>query len=132
MPTLSRWAIKLALIHFAGGIALGGIMLAAKAGWGDLGMLNHRAVHIHMLLFGWTIQLVYGVAYWILPKFSTGDRHGSSALAIAAVVAINLGALCGTAEPWVAVLGAVGWGLETLSAVLFALHGWPRIKGFGS
>ena len=132
MPRLSRWAIKLALLHFAAGIALGGMMLAAKAGWGDLGLLGHRMVHVHMLLFGWVLQLVFGVAYWILPKFSDGPKRGTPALAVAAVVLLNIGVLCGTGEPWVPVLGAAGWGLEVTAAFLFALHGWPRIKGFGA
>lgn len=129
MPKLSRWAIKCALIHFALGVATGGLMLAAKAGYGDLSLLSHRMVHIHLLLFGWLVQLIFGVGYWILPKFTKGPRHGKTGLAVAAVVVLNVGVLVGTAEPWVQVLGAAGWGLECTAAVLFALHSWPRVKG---
>lgn len=45
-----------------------------------------------------------------------------------------LGVLLGAASPWwsdIPAVGAAGWGLEALSAALFAVHLWPRIKGFG-
>lgn len=128
MPTLSRWAIKLALVHFTGGVLLGALMLAGKAGYWPIDILGHRLVHIHMLFFGWLVQLVFGVAYWLLPTFLSGDRRGRSGLAVASIVVVNLGAILGTGAPWVPILGGVGWGLETLACLLFVVHAWPRIK----
>jgi heme/copper-type cytochrome/quinol oxidase subunit 1 len=131
MPTLSQWTVKLSLVHFVLGIVLGATMLAAKAGFGDLGLLNHRATHIHLMFFGWLVQLVVGVGYWILPKFSDGPKRGTPRLAAASIVVLNVGAVCGTASPWVPLLGMTGWTLETIACGLFAAHVWPRIKGFG-
>ena len=131
MPLLSRWAIKLALLHFVAGILLGAAMLVAKAGFVDYGLLSHRLIHIHLLLFGWLLQLVYGVGHWILPKFSSGDRYGSTRLAVAAVVALNAGVGFACLQTSGHLLGAVGWGFEFASALLFAVHAWPRVKSFG-
>jgi len=129
MPRLSRWAIKIGLIQFALGVVLGATMLAAKAGYGAVGLLSHRLVHVHMLLFGWLVQLVMGVGYWLFPTFLEGPKRGTPRLAAAAVITLNVGVVCGTAEPWVAPAGAAGWTLEAGAVAMFALHSWPRIKG---
>lgn len=128
MPTLSRWAIKLGLIHFVLGIVLGATMLAAKAGYGPITLLNHRLVHIHMLLFGWLVQLVIGVGYWLFPTFLSGPKRGTPRVAAASVVVLNVGVVIGTAAPWVPQMGALGWALESSAVALFAVHAWPRIK----
>lgn len=128
MPTLTRWAIKIGLVHFVLGIAIGTVMLAAKAGYGSMGILNHRPVHVHMLLFGWLVQLVIGMGYWLFPTFLSGPKRGTPRLAAASVLTLNVGVVLGTAEPWVVSLGAAGWMLESAAVVMFALHGWPRIK----
>lgn len=128
MPRLSRWAIKIGLVHFALGLVLGAMMLAAKAGYGSVELLNHRLVHVHMLLFGWLVQLVIGVGYWLFPTFLEGPKRGTPRLAAAALVTLNVGVILGTAEPWVVSIGAAGWTLESLAVVMFAAHGWPRIK----
>jgi len=130
VPRASKWTIRLSLIHFAAGILLGATMLLAKAGVGSVGLLNHRLTHVHMMLFGWLVQFVIGVAFWILPKFSEAPRRGNTTLVWASLLAINAGALLGTFEPWVPAMGAAGWGLEILACVLFSVHLWPRIKGF--
>jgi heme/copper-type cytochrome/quinol oxidase subunit 1 len=131
MPRASTWAIRLSLIHFTAGILLGATMLFSKAGVGSVGMLNHRLTHVHMMLFGWLVQFVIGVAYWILPKFSEAPRRGNTTLIWGSLLALNLGALLGTGEPWVPSLGGAGWSLEILACLLFSVHLWPRIKGFG-
>lgn len=128
MTRLSVWSIRLSLVHFALGIALGATMLVAKAGYMDVTMLKHRATHVHLMLFGWLIQLVIGVGYWILPKFSTGSKRGRTELAVASIVALNSGVVVGTFEPWSTWCGVAGWGLEFAAAALFAAHIWPRVR----
>ncbi|MFB6262829.1 MAG: hypothetical protein ABEL76_04280 [Bradymonadaceae bacterium] len=130
MPRLSKWTIRAALVHFVLGITVGAWMLAAKAGFDEPSALGHRPVHIHFMLFGWLVQLVFGVGYWILPTF--GEQRGTTRLAAAAFVALNVGVILGTAAPWVPVLGATGWLLEVSAAALFAVHVWPRVKAFGA
>ncbi len=125
--------VRLALLHLGVGFAVGGLMLAHKA------VFIHPAVpallgwHIHALFFGWTLQLAFGVAYWIFPRLSSwGFRHprGRPGPAWAALVLLNIGvALAG---PGALVAGrpaeTAGTLAELLAALAFGLHLWPRIR----
>jgi len=128
MTRLSVWAIRLSLAHFAVGIVLGATMLAAKAGYGELTMLGHRSTHVHLMLFGWLIQFVMGVAYWILPTFSEGPKRGWRGPAVVGVVGINVGVVVGMFEPWSMTAAIVGWGVELAAVIAFGIHLWPRAR----
>jgi hypothetical protein len=79
MPPLSRYMVRLALLHLALGFFFGGLMLAHKAFPIAPWAMRLLPWHIHGLLIGWTIQLAFGVAYWIFPRFALerpGDPRG--------------------------------------------------------
>jgi len=86
-------------------------------------------------VFGWTVQLVMGVAYWILPRFRTGTERGNAMLPWTTYWLLNLGVplvALGSAPgaaPSVALLRRV---LETLATAAFVAHALPRIKAFGT
>lgn len=91
--------------------------------------------HIEFLLVGWIVELAFGVAFWILPRFSKeSTKRGNEPLAWISFGLINVGiwlagfgpALSNT--PW---LSLIGRGCEALAALAFALHAWPRVKPFG-
>ena len=129
MPRLSCWFIRSALLHLAVGVTLGGLLLFHKGipiyplAWRLL------PVHIEFLLFGWIVQLVMGVGFWIFPRF--WRSRGNEKPAWLAFGLINIGVwLAGAglilgASPWVVALGRLA---EAGSAVAFAVHAWPRIK----
>lgn len=131
MPRLSAVAVRLSLVYLLLGFAIGALMLANKglpfsgAVWGLLG------AHVEFLLVGWTVQLIIGVAFWILPRYPGGSR-GKEWPAWASVVCLNLGI-------WTAALAAVGPGpalaagrlFEAAGAALFALHAWGRVRASG-
>ena len=130
MPRLSVWAIRFSLIYLLIGFSLGALMLANKgvpfAPWA----WNLLPGHIDILLFGFVIQLAIGMAYWILPRFSGGLR-GSTAAFWLCLGLLNLGiwaaALVGVLNlsgSWL----AVARGLEGISAGLFAVQAWKRIR----
>ena len=132
MPSISVWTLRLALVHLGVGLTLGALLLAEK-GVTFLPEVNRLlSAHFHTMLFGWTVQLVYGVGYWILPKFRGGTSRGNDALAIAAIALINLGAVAGSFFSLFGIPAAIVYGVETLSALCFALHMWPRVKAFGA
>ncbi len=91
MPRLSRWTIRAALLYLAAGFTTGAMILAAKAVPALAPAWRLRPAHIEFLMFGWTTQLILGVAFWILPRFSHGQARGVEAIAWAAVVLLNLG-----------------------------------------
>ena len=69
MPKLSCWFIRAALLHLALGITFGMLILLHKATPFYPPLWRLLSLHIELLLFGWTVQLVMGVAFWIFPRF---------------------------------------------------------------
>lgn len=128
MPRISVWLVRCALVHLAGGFTLGALMLLGK-GWPMAALSALRPLHAEMLLFGWMVQLAFGVGAWILP-FGRGV-DGDQRLR-ATFVLINTGvALVGLSllAPGAAWLTAAGRAAEIGAAVLFAWHIWPRVRG---
>jgi hypothetical protein len=113
-------------------VSVGAAVLAATG----LGQAPWRArlipIHAEFLLVGWTVQLVLGVAYWILPRYPAGAERGRSAPGWAAYAALNAGvvlaALGGALESQAASMSATGRALEALAAAMFVAQAWPRIR----
>lgn len=133
MPTLSRYFVRSALICMAIGFTLGGLILAAKGGAVDVRVWALLPVHLALLLNGWLVQLSIGVAYWILPRISVGER-GRRGLAWSAFILFQIGlglTLISGVEPWWPLAGtlfAPSLILQLTAIVLFAVHAWPRIR----
>jgi hypothetical protein len=137
MPPLTRLFIKSSLIWFVLSL-LAGLGLAANAVW-DLpaifGVLS--PVFFHLFLVGWVTQLIFGVVYWMFPKYSQEKPRGREGLAWMTFCLLNLGlALRAVGEPWQALRPGVlgGWTLA-LSAILqwaagllFVANTWGRVK----
>ena len=129
MPRLSRWFIRASLIYLALGFTFGALMLFNKGVLLGAWLWQLLPAHIEFLLFGWTVQLAMGVAFWILPRF--GSVRGNEKAAWAAFVLLNTGV-------WIAAAGRlpgspawmllIGRAVETGAAVAFAIHAWPRVK----
>lgn len=135
MPRLSRWAIRVSLLHLAIGFSLGGPILLNKglgvwpAAWKWL------PAHIEFLLFGWTLQFVVGMGFWILPRFDQGRSRGNTFLPWLALGLLNAGVLAAALGP---ALSGSGWlptsgrAAQALAALAFAAHAWPRVKPPGA
>jgi len=65
MDTTTRAFIYCSLAYLGLGAALGGAMGADPEGW-----MAYRFVHVHFLLLGFMGMMVYGVGYFILPRFN--------------------------------------------------------------
>ena len=137
MPTLTRLFIKASLIYLALAF-LSALALAVRgviAAPAFFGMLT--PVYFHMFLVGWVTQLIFGVVYWMFPKYSMEQPRGSETVAWAVFWLLNAGLLLRViAEPWHSLnpLAWLGW-LLALSAllqwtagVLFVANTWPRVK----
>lgn len=126
MPKLSVIAIRLALVYFAAGTALGALLLAGKAVALPPGLWALRPAHVEALLFGFVVQLAFGVAYWILPKTrgQTSERP-----VVLALVLLNAGVvLVAVAAVSVYGLAVAGRVCEAAAVVAFATHLWPRVR----
>jgi hypothetical protein len=129
MPRLSRWFIRASLVYLALGFTFGGLMLFNKGILLSVWLWQLLPAHIEFLLLGWTVQLAMGVAFWILPRFSS--LRGNERAAWIAFVLLNAGI-------WIAGIGQligspawmilVGRAAEVGAAVAFVIHAWPRVK----
>lgn len=130
MPLLTRIFIKTAIICLALALVLG-ILLAS-------GVTNGLfPVYIHLLVFGWLTQLIFGVVFWMFPKYSVEKPRGSEALGWWTYALLNIGLLLrAIAEPiqsarpnpfggWMLILSA---SLQFLSGMLFVINSWGRVK----
>lgn len=131
MPRASVWIVRAALLHLGAGITIGALMLWNKGLPFAPALWALYLPHIEILLFGWTVQLIMGVAFWIVPRFSAEPRYGRVRLVWWAFLCLNAGVLVMVAAyllnspPLLLVLGR---GLELLAIILFVFHLWPRIK----
>lgn len=130
MPRLTVLAIRAALVYLAVGFLFGGLILAHKGVpfLGSVWLL--LPVHIEILLFGWLLQFVMAVAYWIAPRFSHAPRYGRVRLARAAFIALNGGLWAfligyGVRSPYLQAAGRTGL---LLASACFIIHLAPRIK----
>jgi hypothetical protein len=137
MPAVTRWFIKAALAYFVAALLLG-VVLAAPAVlpvspaigvWGP--------VYVHLFMVGWVAQLIFGVVYWMFPRYSKEKPRSSEGLAVATFVLLNIGLVFrAIGEPIHSLRPAAPWGwLVALSAVLqwlagmaFVVNTWARVK----
>lgn len=135
MPRLSVWMIRTALLHLGLGFTLGAVILYHKGLPFWPGAWRLLPLHVELVLFGWTLQLALGVAFWILPRYAREPVRGREGLPWLAYGLLNLGALTVGLAGWLAAppaLALVGRAAELLAAFAFAAHLWPRVKPLGA
>lgn len=133
MPRLSVWILRVALIYLGVGFTFGAYMLANKGINFDPGAWRLLFPHMELLLVGWTTQLILGVAFWIMPRFSGSEKYGRVRLVWVSVVLLNMGILTVVAGGWIGCNELIlsGRVAELLAAVLFAIYIVPRVKPLG-
>jgi heme/copper-type cytochrome/quinol oxidase subunit 1 len=90
-----------------------------------------RAAHLDLMLFGWLVQFVLAVGYWILPRHAEGPDRGPKWLAWSAAGAFQAGLV-------LAVAPAFTPGAATLAARVLLVTGalvlagllYPRVRPF--
>lgn len=123
MPPLTRWYVKLSLGYFVAALAAGVWQAAGGPIW-------LTPVYIHLFVVGWLTGMIFGVAYWMFPKFSKDRPRGPDWLALATFGLLHAGL-------WLRVVGEAtsAGGLLVSSALCQWLAGvgfigttWPRVK----
>lgn len=137
MPRLTRYFIKTALVYLALALVLG-LLLASRATFdlpAEFAALS--PVFFHVFMVGWVTQLIFGMLFWMLPKYSRELPRGHEKVAWAAYWLINSGLVLRIiGEPLAALRSewGLGW-LLGLSALLqlgggwaFIFNAWPRVR----
>ena len=93
MDRIVVWYLRMSLIYFTAGAAIGFAMLIWPH---DAG--SYTAVHAHLNLLGFMSMMIYGVGYHILPKFSGAHIYSPAIMTVQFWLA-NAG-LIGMAVSW--------------------------------
>jgi hypothetical protein len=137
MPTLTRWFVKSAFVFFVAAMAVrvlqtAGVLINLPPLINALG-----PVYFHMFLVGWVTQLIFGVVFWMFPKYTQEQPRGSDWLGWSTFWLINIGlGLRVIAEPMNTLNPNTGWGwllaisalLQWLAGIGFVINTWARVK----
>ncbi|MEO8139632.1 MAG: hypothetical protein ABI742_08305 [Gemmatimonadota bacterium] len=133
MPRLSVWMLRSSLLALLVGTGLGAWLLGTEPAY-DTARAGLREMHLTLLLFGWLVQFVLGVAYWMLPRYPTAPDRGPVWLGWTAYAGFTLGLVFGFLGR-LAPLGNLGSSGRLLLAGAtfgFLLLLWGRAKPFGT
>jgi hypothetical protein len=137
MPTLTRWFIRMSLVAFILALLIG-LLMAARDPLNltvPVGALS--PIFFHLFMVGWVAQLIFGVVFWMFPKYSKEHPRGSEKLGWAVFWLLNLGlALRVIGEPAQVLVPGPAWGgmlvvsavSQWLAGVLFVVNTWGRVK----
>ncbi len=137
MPKLTRTFIKTSLVYLIGAFLLA-VVVAARPVLNLPPWVNALTpVYFHMFMVGWVAQLIFGIVYWMFPKFSVDRPRGNESVAWSVYWLLNAGLLLRiVGEPALASGGAALWRwvlllsaiLQWLAGLGFAANIWPRVK----
>lgn len=137
MPFLTRLFIKTSLVYLLLALLASWLLSAQTAGFVPVWLLGLFPVTVHLFVLGWVTQLIFGIVYWMFPKYTQEKPRGSAALAWITYVTLNLGLVLRTAgEPLNAARPAAlsGWLLAVsalllwLSGAVFVANTWQRVR----
>ncbi|HZP36361.1 MAG TPA: hypothetical protein VFE48_07710 [Methylomirabilota bacterium] len=137
MTPLIRRYIKTSFVFLASGLILGAYIVVAQFVFDTYPPRLLVTAHAHLLLVGFMLMMVMGVATWMFPRPARDDTRYRPELAEAVYWVMTAAtALRAAAEMAVAFAGALGlrWlialgGLGQLAgALLFVLNMWGRVR----
>jgi cbb3-type cytochrome oxidase subunit 1 len=122
--------LRASLAWLAAGVSLG-VAMAVHPAW-----VIYRTAHLHMLLLGFVVMMIAGVAYHVMPRFTASPLY-SPRLAAWHFAASNLGLVLLASgfvvRFHVAVVGAwllgVGGTLSAAGAYALAWNLWRTLDG---
>lgn len=120
------------LLALAGGIVLANGVSARIPG---TAVVLPYPTYLHLVTVGWLTNLIFGVAFWMFPRYTALHPRGSDALGWASYAGLNAGLLLRLVGEPALFAGADGRTMLLASAALqlvggwaFVLNLWPRVK----
>jgi len=137
MPPLTRRFIKVAMVYLVAALLVG-VALAGRSVWHLPPLISALApIYFHLFMLGWVAQLIFGVIYWMFPKYTRENPHGSEILWQVTFWLLNVGLVLRlVAEPAQTLYTQPGWGwllalsalLQWLAGLIFVANTWSRVK----
>lgn len=136
MPSLTRWMIKTSLLYLLLALLVGILQGIAPSLSKELFFLRSlEPVRVHLLVVGWITLLIFGVVYWMFPKYSREKPRGHEWLGWTTYGLLNAGLTLRVIGESATQMGMIFGGLLVASAVLqwlaglaFVINTWPRVK----
>jgi cbb3-type cytochrome oxidase subunit 1 len=137
MPPLVRRYIKTSFVFLLAGLGLGGYIAVGQFVVGTYPPRLHITAHVHLLLVGFMLMMVMGVATWMFPRPGREETRYRPALAEAVywvtTLSTALRAVAEVAAPladtalfrWLIAAGGLG---QIAGAVLFVVNMWWRVR----
>lgn len=137
MPPLVRRYVKTSFVFLAAGLLLGGWIIVGEFLLGVYPPRLFITAHVHLLLVGFMLMIVMGVATWMFPRPARDDARYRPELAEAVhwimTLATAVRAAAEVAGPytglpalrWVIALGGLG---QLAGAGLFIVNMWWRVR----
>lgn len=141
MYTLVRRFIKTGIAFLFLGIALGLWMLVRRELYGVWPDPYLVSAHAHLVLVGFVVFLILGVALWMFPRAAKDDERYRPILVEAAYWLLLIGTagrfaaeaarawMSAAALAWIIVLGALS---QTAALAVYFWTMWTRIRPVGS
>ena len=144
MHSLVRRFIKTAIGFLTLGLCVGGWLVVRRELFRRPPSAYEVSAHTHLLLVGFVMTMILGVALWLFPRPDKNDRRYRPALVGVAFWLLTAGTFVRAASEWWhdsasgAWLPRLQWLIVTSSMlqiaalVLFFATMWSRIRGIGS
>jgi len=126
VPRVSAWLVRASLLHLCLGFTIGAVLLVNKGFFLGAPVGALIPAHMELLLIGWVVQLVMGVAWWIFPRFGLRPTPPARIrLAWIAFGLLNVGVAAAALPPLITPAAEGAWRLagrlvEVSAALVFA------------
>lgn len=135
MPTLTRWMVRTALVYLVLAL-LAGIVLGLRSAFGlDWIPAGITPAYFHLYMVGWVAMLIFGIVFWMFPKYTMEKPRRSEPLGWLVYALINAGLIMrvfaeslakpGIVWSWMLVVSAL---LLWLGGLAFVINTWQRVK----
>lgn len=141
MHSLVRRYIKTAIGFLVAGLLLGLWMIARRELWNRYPTPYEISAHTHVILVGFVITMILGVALWLFPRPDKSDQRYQPRLAGLAYWLLTLGtAVRAVGElmrhpdgpVWLRWTIVIAGTLQVTALAVFFYTMWPRIRAVGS
>jgi heme/copper-type cytochrome/quinol oxidase subunit 1 len=137
MSPLVRRYIKTSFVFLMAGLVLGSYVIVAEFLASRYPPRVFVTAHAHLLLVGFMLMMVMGVATWVFPRPAKNDTRYrpelaelvywvmTVATAVRATSELGEGILGASPLRWLIALGGLG---QLVAALLFAVNMWWRVR----
>jgi heme/copper-type cytochrome/quinol oxidase subunit 1 len=135
VPALTRWYLRVGMVYLLTALAVGVLLRMPGVVATHPALAVFAPTHLHLLVVGWLTQVIFGVAYWMFPRYSPERPRGHVRLGWAGFLLLNGGLVLRIVGEPAHALGRSGGDLLVASALLqllagwaFVLNTWPRVR----